>query len=175
MRSPQAIFDYKYQDPWEQAQLSALNLPPPPPKVEPPLKGTVDVPEHNFDKVREYIQDNLFFTHEILYSTVFTIINRWSEYADKLLVDVELPGFSLPCQLEEYRRHQASGPSTPLWAWACDDGKAVVRRENKGQLSWSLSIFQDVHRGLLAQKPDPDPPPASETLKVPIRPGQPGP
>ena len=100
-----AVFEYNYRDPSEQEQLSALNLPPP---VEKPakLKGTVDVATHNFARARNYIAENLFFTHHLLYNTLYSIIDRWRSFSDQLLVNTELADLPLPCELAAFKQYQ---------------------------------------------------------------------
>ena len=101
-----AVFEYKYQDPVERQRLQALGLPAPAEAAEPPLKGTVRLPGHPFEAARAYIAENLFFTHHILYHTLYVIMNKWLPFGSSLLVDTELAELSLPCALEDFRRHQ---------------------------------------------------------------------
>ena len=97
------VFDYKCLDPKERGRLALLNLPPPSPPKEPKLKGTLDIPNENFERQRRYIEDNLFFTHHLLYGTIYAIMGRWEGFANNLLVDTELRDIALPCELGRFQ------------------------------------------------------------------------
>lgn len=71
-----AIYVYRVHDQQEKERLACLNLPevePPPP---PPLIGTIETPPHPFQGTRQFIRDNLFLAHEVLYGTVYAIFTR---------------------------------------------------------------------------------------------------
>eukprot|EP00667_Euglena_gracilis_P000033 EG_transcript_33 len=102
----QAVFTYKYRAAEEQRRLAGLNLPPPEPRPPPPMKGTIDIPYRTFANARRYIEENLFFTHYILYGTLYSIITRWEPFSNQLLVDTTLAELDLPCELLDFKRHQ---------------------------------------------------------------------
>jgi len=101
-----AIFKYRFQDPGEQERLAGMNLPPqelPPPVA---IKGTIEIPDHDFWQVRHYISDNLFFTHHLLYRTIFSIVGRWETFENDVLVDVVLQGMEWPLELKTFQQHE---------------------------------------------------------------------
>eukprot|EP00755_Sulcionema_specki_P008854 Sspe_Gene.42061::Locus_20407_Transcript_1_1_Confidence_1.000_Length_4089::g.42061::m.42061/K10408/DNAH; dynein heavy chain, axonemal len=107
----QAVFNYRFLDPKEKKRLEALSLPqelPPPMPELNKLMGTIDTPSPNFVYSRHYIEENLFFTHHLLYKTIFTIVGRWSLFAPQLLCDVEMKGVPLPCELETFKMKQST-------------------------------------------------------------------
>eukprot|EP00906_Rhabdomonas_costata_P002297 RCo003671 len=128
-----SIFTYMYASPVEQGRLSALNLPPPEPPAVPPLVGTVEIPTHNFPRERRYIAENLFFTHYLLYGTIYSIVGRWEAFAENLLVDTDLAEISLPCELETFRSHQLDIVS-----------KTVEKLKN----DWSVNITATIQNDL---------------------------
>eukprot|EP01012_Entosiphon_sulcatum_P032727 TRINITY_DN4157_c0_g1_i1.p1 TRINITY_DN4157_c0_g1~~TRINITY_DN4157_c0_g1_i1.p1 ORF type:complete len:4195 (-),score=848.52 TRINITY_DN4157_c0_g1_i1:38-11479(-) len=129
----QSIFDYHFHDPAEQERLKGLNLPPPAPPEEQKLKGTIDIPFHDFWRERKYIEDNLFFTHHLLYQTIYAIVGRWEAFANHLLVDTELKDIELPCDLGRFKEHQHG---------------VVDRVTGKLKLDWSVNITATIQNDL---------------------------
>ena len=106
-----AIFTYKFRDPEEQVRLSNLNLPESEKQPMPELNhllGTVDTPSPNYPYARRYIMENLFFTHHLLYGTIFTIVGKWEQFQSQLLCDVEMTDVQLPCELETFKSRQST-------------------------------------------------------------------
>ena len=106
-----AIFNYKFKDPSEVLRLESLNLPKPIQPAIPELSallGTVDILSPNFPFARRYIEENLFFTHPLLYSTIFAIVGKWEQFECELLCDVEMGEITLPCELDVFKLRQNS-------------------------------------------------------------------
>lgn len=58
----------------------------------PPLSpGTIDIPYRTFANARRYIEENLFFTHYILYGTLYSIITRCGGGRSLLLSPMPMP------------------------------------------------------------------------------------
>eukprot|EP01012_Entosiphon_sulcatum_P008694 TRINITY_DN14772_c0_g1_i1.p1 TRINITY_DN14772_c0_g1~~TRINITY_DN14772_c0_g1_i1.p1 ORF type:complete len:4302 (+),score=681.03 TRINITY_DN14772_c0_g1_i1:35-12907(+) len=129
-----AIFDYEWQDPAEQTRLAALNLPPPLPPPEQRIVGTLELPPHDFNSARRFIEENLFFTHHLLYHTVYAIVGKWDQFSADILCDVTLKTVShIPCQLSEFRDLQLS---------------VVERVSQRLKKDWSINITTTVQNDL---------------------------
>ena len=131
-----AVFNYKFRDPKEGRRLEFLNLP----TVDEPkipelnlLLGTVETPSPNYLYSRNYIEENLFFTHHLLYGTIFSIIGRWGQFSSSLLCDVAMKGITLPCELEEFKNRQSTTVS-----------KASERLQDDWSVNTTATILNDL-------------------------------
>eukprot|EP01062_Namystynia_karyoxenos_P076714 TRINITY_DN7573_c0_g3_i1.p1 TRINITY_DN7573_c0_g3~~TRINITY_DN7573_c0_g3_i1.p1 ORF type:complete len:4614 (+),score=1785.85 TRINITY_DN7573_c0_g3_i1:132-13973(+) len=120
--SKQAVYDYRMKDPREHERVADMNLPQPPEYDEGTtytdlvsLMGTIEVcsprageetAAQRFVKNRNFIANNLFFTHRILYHTIYRLVNVWSTFQTKPLFDSEMPDLQLPCELSDFRDRQ---------------------------------------------------------------------
>jgi dynein heavy chain len=102
MGCKRAVHRYVFMSPEERGRLTALALPAPAAPEDPSLDlmlATIDTPSPNFAQARTFIEENLFQTHALLYTTLHSIHARWQQFEDHLLCDAAMKGIILPCEL----------------------------------------------------------------------------
>ncbi|KAG8347796.1 putative Dynein heavy chain N terminal region 2 domain1 [Trypanosoma vivax] len=102
-------------NPEEQRRAQLLGLPSPPEEVILPvdgvqiceLRGTIDTPSPNYHVARDFIAENLFQTHPLLYKTIHSIHTQWNEYRGQLLCFTQYSGNDTPLDLRLFYEMQS--------------------------------------------------------------------
>eukprot|EP01064_Diplonema_japonicum_P028148 TRINITY_DN4256_c2_g1_i2.p1 TRINITY_DN4256_c2_g1~~TRINITY_DN4256_c2_g1_i2.p1 ORF type:complete len:4454 (+),score=1223.71 TRINITY_DN4256_c2_g1_i2:62-13363(+) len=117
----ESIYRYKMLHPLHQQRVVDLNLPEPVSQHDSlsvdllSMKGVISVPcepgkttKAKFQRNRRYIADNLFFTHRILYHTLYKLVGKWDSFQSTPLFDADMNTLQIPCEVEVFKAHQSA-------------------------------------------------------------------
>lgn len=116
-----AIHLYDMRDVKEQRRLKDYEVPKP--KELPilsltTLKGPIDTPSPNYRTVADFLEDNVFQVHSVLYNTLHSIHTLWNDYRhQKLSISSFSPTESIPLHLHRFldlQIQQGTGVSEKL-------------------------------------------------------------